>query len=288
MLPEFDLDLPENLDQALAQLAEGGASPLAGGTNLLVDLRAHRSQAGRLISLGNIAKMRGIDSDGQWIRIGALTTVSELLQSPTIAQWGPSLADAARVFAGQMVRNTATVAGNIACGSPAADLVPPLLSLDASVTLSSKTGSREVALDEFFTGYKQNARRPDELITAVCWPRPGAGFANLFRKLARRKGDAITVTGIAVMLQTKDGLCIKARIVLGAVAPIVLRATDAEQLLEGRILTADLIDTAASAAVAASDPIDDIRASASYRRHTVHTLTRRLLGEAWARQSGGV
>ena len=236
MLPEFDLELPENLDLALAQLSKGDALPLAGGTSLLVDLRAHRVASERLISLVNINQMRGIEADEQRVRIGASTTVSELLQSSVIQQLGPSLVDAARVFAGQMVRNCATVAGNIACGSPAADLVPPLLSLDAVVTLGSMTGSRDVALHEFFVGYKQNQRRADELITDIWWPRPGVNFANQFRKLARRKGDAITVTGVAVALQRKDGRCTKARIALGAVAPVVLRAVEAEKMLENQIL----------------------------------------------------
>ena len=153
------------------------------------------------------------------IAIGGGTTVTDLLRSPEIARAAPSLIDTARLFAGLMVRNTATVAGNIACGSPAADLVPPLLSLDAEVTLASIAETRTVALDEYFLGYKRDMRRPDELITRISWPRLSNPSVNTFYKLARRRGDAITVTGVALTLSASGGICTKARIVLGAVAP---------------------------------------------------------------------
>jgi CO/xanthine dehydrogenase FAD-binding subunit len=180
-----------------------------------------------------------------------------------------------------MVRNTATVAGNIACGSPAADLVPPLMSLDAELTLASKSGTRTVALDDYYLGYKQDVRRPDELITRISWSRLPENSVNSFYKLARRLGDAITVTGVAVTLVVANGTCAKARIALGAVSPVVLRAKKAEALLEGQALTPALIDAAAVQAVAECSPIDDVRASAEYRRHIVEALTRRLVSQAW-------
>ncbi|MDE0382205.1 MAG: FAD binding domain-containing protein, partial [Rhodospirillales bacterium] len=181
------------------------------------------------------------------------------------------------------VRNTGTVAGNIASGSPAADLVPPLLVLDAELELASVSGMRTLALDDYYLGYKQDARRPDELITRISWPRLPENSANAFYKLARRKGDAITVTGVAVALTVADGTCTRARIALASVAPVVLRIKQAEAVLEGRALTPALIDEAAEAAAETCTPIDDIRASAGYRRHTVRALTRRLVTQAWDR-----
>ena len=130
MYAEYDLDMPETLNGALAILADGNdpkITPLAGGTNLIVDIRAKRERPERVVALGNIEELQGLDGDGERISIGARTTVSDLLASPEIAGAAPSLIDAARVFAGQMVRNAATVGGNVACGSPAADLVPPLM-----------------------------------------------------------------------------------------------------------------------------------------------------------------
>lgn len=289
MYAEFDLDMPETLADALEALAGAGGreiSPLAGGTNLIVDIRVRREWPERVVSLGKIAELRGIRAGADRIEIGARTTVSDLLASPEIAAAAPSLVDAARVFAGQMVRNTATVAGNIACGSPAADLVPPLMSLDAEVTLASTAGERAVSLDGYFLGYKQDARKPDELITKISWPRLPADAANSFYKLARRKGDAITITGVAVTVAAEGGKCSLARIALGAVAPVVLRAKKAEAMLVGQDLTSDLIVEAAAIAAGECSPIDDVRASAEYRLHTVEALTRRLLLQGWNRVKG--
>jgi xanthine dehydrogenase small subunit len=288
MFAEFDLEMPDSLDEAVHLLASGNGAltvPLAGGSNLIVDIRARRVAPDRLISLGRIGELRGIRLAGNRMTLGGRTTVSDLMRSPEVAAHGASLVDSARVFAGQMVRNTATIAGNIACGSPAADLVPPLLALDAEVVLTSASGSRNVALAAYFTRYKEDVRRSDELITAIGWYVQGPHSANRFYKLARRKGDAITVTGVAVTMVVVSGVCSKARIALGAVAPIVMRATAAETLLEGQRLTAALVDEAGRKAAEECSPIDDIRASADYRRHTVHMLTRRLVNEAWAQLS---
>lgn len=284
MYAEFDLDIPETLNEALDILAGANGRktmPIAGGTNLIVDIRSKRERPERVVGLGNIANLRGLNGDKGRISIGARTTVSDLLASPKIAATAPSLIDSAKIFAGQMVRNAATVAGNIACGSPAADLVPPLMSLDAEVTLASKAGTRTIALDDYYLGYKQDVRRPDELILKISWPRMAENSVNSFYKLARRRGDAITITGVAVTLSVADGTCTKARIVLGAVSPVVLRAKKAEALLEGEALTPALIDAAAAQAVEECSPIDDVRASAEYRRHTVEALTRRLVSQAW-------
>ena len=281
---KFDLYMPDALAGALEMLAQGNGADtvaLAGGTNLIGDMRAKRCRPKGVIGLGRLHELRGIDSNLERISIGGSTTVSDLLASPDIATGAPSLVDAARRFAGQMVRNVATVAGNIACGSPAADLVPPLMSLDAEITLTCKSGSRTVPIDQYFHGYKQDARRHDELITGISWPRLPMGSSNVFYKVARRQGDAITITGIAVTLCVTGGKCERARIALGSVGPMVVRARNAEAMLEGHVLTAAIINAAAVQAVGECKPIDDVRASAEYRRHTVETVTRRLILQAW-------
>lgn len=286
MYAPFELDIPTNLDGALAALANGGGEtvlPIAGGTNLIVDIRAKRERPDRMVGLGEVDELLGMESGPERISIGGRTTVSDLLRSPEIAREAPSLIDAARLFGGLMVRNTGTVAGNVASGSPAADLVPPLLVLDAELELASASGARALALDNYYLGYKEDARRPDELITRISWSRLPENSANTFYKLARRKGDAITVTGVAVALTVADGTCTRARIALASVAPIVRRVKEAEAVLEGHALTPALIDEAADAAASTCSPIDDIRASAGYRRHTVEALTRRLVTQAWDR-----
>ena len=286
MYVPFELEIPRDLAGALNALVAGGDTttvPIAGGTNLIVDMRARRERPDRVVGLGKVGELRGMEFGAERISIGGGTTVTELLRSREIAEAAPSLTESARLFAGLMVRNTATVAGNIACGSPAADLVPPLLSLDADVTLANVAGTRTLPLDEYFVGYKRDVRRPDELITSVSWPRLPDSSVNTFYKLARRKGDAITVTGVALTLSAAGGICTTVRIALGAVAPIVFRARKAEAVLEGRALTPALIAEAAAAATAESSPIDDVRASADYRLHTLEALTRRMVAQAWDR-----
>ena len=147
MYTPFELETPRDLAGALDALGAGrdaATVPLAGGTNLIVDMRAKRERPDRIVSLGEVAELRGMELGESRIAIGGGTTVTDLLRSAGMAAAAPSLVESARLFAGLMVRNTATVAGNIACGSPAADLVPPLLSLDAEVTLTSAGASRTV------------------------------------------------------------------------------------------------------------------------------------------------
>ncbi len=277
----FELERPPDLAGVLASLADGPAEILAGGTNLIVDLRARRVRPHRVISVDRVEELRGITTRDGRLELAARTTVSDLLRYPGMARYGPSVLGACRRFAGLMVRNAATVAGNIACGSPAADLVPPLLTLDAEITLASRAGSRTLPLADYHRDYKRDCRRADEIITAISWRRPPDNSWNRFYKLARRIGDAITVTGVAVLVSARDGCCDHARIALGAVAPTPFRVRQAEALLEGRSLTPSLIASAAEQAAEACRPIDDVRASAAYRRHTVEVLVRRLVSDAW-------
>ncbi|NOX23356.1 MAG: xanthine dehydrogenase family protein subunit M [Actinobacteria bacterium] len=286
MLSGFELDLPDTLVGVLDLIADGRgtpAVPLAGGTSLIVDMRARRTMPNAVVWLGKIPELRGIQVTQDHVRLGPCTTVSDILNSDELAGSGVSLVRAAEAFGGQMVRNAATVAGNIACNSPASDLVPPLMALDAEVILESRSGSRTVALDRYFTGYKEDVRRTDELITGISWKRQEESSVDLFHKLARRKGDAITVVGVAVNMAVSDGTCMRARIALGAVAPTVLRAKRAESMLEGETLTPGLIEAAARQATEEASPIDDVRASATYRRHGIQVLTARLLTQAWGR-----
>ena len=291
MHAEFDMHVPGDLDGALAVLAENGADggimPIAGGTNMIVDLRACTVAPAALVSIGRVSGIRGIDIGDDRVRMGGRTTVSDMLRHPDLHGIAPSLVESAKVFAGQMVRNTATVAGNICSGSPAADLVPPLLVLDAELTLASRAGTRTVPLADFYHGYKQMERRPDELVTEVSWARPSARATDLFYKLARRKGDAITVVGVAVAMSVEDGRCRNPRIALASVAPFVTRVFAAEAVLDGEALDEERMDAASRAAAEVVTPIDDIRASAGYRSHCVRVLTRRLVERAWRRLTGG-
>lgn len=281
MHARFELTSPRSLAEALAACATPEPPLLlAGGTVALVELRAGKLEPQRVVSLDRVPDLRFIARDGSALVIGARTTVSDLLASPLISEHAPALAEAAGAFAGLMVRNAATVGGNIAAGSPAADLVPPLLSLDAQLELARDGASRLVPLAEFYTGYKRDVRKPGEMITRIILPDPAPGDFNAFYKLARRKGDAITVVGVAVTLRMEDGLCRRARIALGSVGPMPMRAPAAEAALEDRPLGAETIAAAAALAEAACAPIDDVRASGAYRRKMVRVLVHRLLDRA--------
>ena len=254
---------------------DGGILPLAGGTNMIVDLRARTVAPAALVSIARVPGIRGIEiADGR-VRMGGRTTVSDMLRHDSLGGVAPSLVASAKVFAGQMVRNTATVAGNICSGSPAADLVPPLLVLDADVTLTSGEGSRSVALADFYHGYKQMERRLRGAADGgQASPCRRTNAANLFYKLARRKGDAITVVGVAVgHVRRGRRRAAESRIALGSVAPFVTRASRGR----GDAGRGDRLRRNASRRLRGRpwksvSPIDDVRASAGYRSHCVHVV----------------
>ncbi len=282
MLPPFDLYQPQSLADALQTLAgDDDIRPLAGATNLVPDLRAKRETCRSFVSLDALNELRYIRRDGDRVTLGARATIADILNDQGIETDAPALYAALRIFAGTMVRTSATIGGNVCCGSPSADSVPALLTLGADLTLTSTSGQRTVPIDQFYVDYKQTAMRSDELLTSVSWNTPPQNSANLFYKLARRKGDAITVTGVAVMIAAHGGTCSTARIALGSVGPTVFRAGAAEEILTGKVLNEEIIERAARAAADQCSPIDDIRASAGYRLQTAFSLTRRLLTEAW-------
>ena len=293
MLPEFDLLTPQTLPKAIEMLAEGTPDvvPLAGGTNLIVDLRGGRyrpppsppCEGGSALVLVNVAgldELRGIRQEAGRLVVGGGVTIAELLDDPLIAQYAPVLREAAAVFANPLVRNRATVGGNLVDGSPAANMSPPLLVLDAEVELASKAGVRRVPLDNFLVGVRQTLRRPDELLTAIRWPIPPPRSASAFYKIGLRKSDAIAVVSAAVMVACDErGHCEQARIALGSVAPRVIRARAAEETLRGQPLTGKVIAEAARLSAEVACPIDDIRGSAAYRQRVTEVLVRRLLDE---------
>jgi len=282
MLPEFDLLMPRTLPEALDMLAEDAPSvaPLAGGTNLIPDMRSGRHRPGVLVNIAGLDELRGIRRENGQVVVGGGVTIAELLDDALIAELAPVLRQGAAVLASPLVRNRATVGGNLADASPAADTAPPLLALGAEVELASKEGTRRVPLEEFFVHVRRTVREPHEVLSSVRWPVPPPGSVGRFHKLALRRADAISVLSVAVMVEPSgDGRCGQARIALGAVAPTPIRVHPAEDALRGQKLTAEAIAEAARLAAEAARPIDDIRGSAGYRQRVVEVLVRRLLAE---------
>ena len=282
MLPEFDLLMPQTLPEALDVLAERAAevTPLAGGTGLLVDMRGGLRRPGVLMDVSRLDELRGIRQEDGHVVVGGAVTIAELLEEPLIARQAAILRQGVQVFANPLVRNRATLGGNLAYASPAADTAPPLLVLGAEVELVSERGSRRVPVEDFITGVRETTCCRDELLAAVRWPMPSPRAASAFRKLALRKADAISVVSAAVVVERDEhGRCGQARIALGAVAPTPSRARAAEDLLRDQVPTPETIAEAARLAAEATCCVDDVRASAAYRKRVTEVLVRRLLAE---------
>jgi CO/xanthine dehydrogenase FAD-binding subunit len=282
MLPEYGYLQPATLEEAIGAMAGvDDVLPIAGGTNVVMAMREGEHRGKTLMDVTRLAELRGIRLENGHVVLGGGTTAAEVLDSVLVAEHGRPLHQAAAVFANPLIRNRATVAGNIADASPAADTAPPLLVLGTEVELVSASGTRWIPLDEFMVGVNQTMRRPDELIVAFRWPVPAAHSAGAFHKLALRKGSACSVLSVAVMVTTDGkGHVSQARIALGAVAARPIRAYRAEGALAGQALTEDVIEAAARLAAEATKPIDDVRSSATYRQRMAGILTRRLLATA--------
>ena len=279
MLPEFGLLMPRTLPEALEMLARGApeVKPLAGGTNVIVEMREGRRYK-TLMDVTKLSELRGIRRENGHIVVGGGTTIAELLTHPLIVEHGAPLQQAAATLGSPLVRNRATLAGNLADASPAADTAPPLLVLDADVELASREGKRCVPLEAFIVGPNETIIRPQELLVAVRWPVPSRRSLGAFHKLGLRKALACAVVNAAVMVESgPGGHCRNVRIALGAVAPRPVRVGTAEDLLCNQPVTPELITQAARLAAEASNPIDDVRGSAAYRRRMVEVLVRRLL-----------
>ncbi|MDR3573175.1 MAG: xanthine dehydrogenase family protein subunit M [Anaerolineaceae bacterium] len=283
MLPEFDLWTLKTLPEALTQLSSVGSEAilLGGGTNVVPDLRSGRHTPKIVLDISRLKELHGINRTDGHIVAGGSVTISELLTSPLVAEHGKILQQAGRLFANPMIRNRATVAGNLVDASPAADTAPALLALDAEVDLQSQAGCRTVPLYEFFTGVRKTVRRPDELLVCVRWPAAKSPTAYAYYKLGLRQADAISVVSIAICLMADaNGCCQQARIALGSVAPRPMRAVAAEESLSGQALTDASFARAAKLAAEAVSPITDLRASGDYRRRMVGVLVQRLLTQA--------
>ena len=283
----FDLLIPKTVGEALALLAGPGGWPIAGGTDLIPLMQTGGMRPERVIDLSRLPGLRGIyqDSNGL-IRIGALTTHAQLEASSLLWEQARTLAQAARSVGGVQTRQRGSVGGNLAHASPAADVALALLALEARVTLRSLDGTRQLFLDEFFIGPGQTARRDDELLTEVTFALPGFASGSAFYKLGKRSAMIIAVVGVAAVLILKGDLIHDVRIVLGSVAPTVIRAPQAEALLRGQPPGEALFHKAGEVARQEARPIDDFRASAEYRRRMVAVFTRRALEEAYARATG--
>jgi len=282
----FDLVTARDSRHAVALLAEHGPSAkiLAGGTDLLVELKSasHTPQVIVDISRADDLKVIAITDEG--LSIGALVTHTEIMRSPLITGMFPALVDAAHTIGAVQTRNLGTLGGNLVTGVPSMDSGPTLIALDALVTIAGSAGRRQIPLAEFFLGPRKTVLKPNELLVEIVIPKQNLGKPAHFLKSGLRKGQALALVNAAASLRVDwdRHVFVAPRIALGAVAPTVIRALQAEAYLEGRAVTPEAMAEAGRIAVSDAKPISDFRASAEYRRELIAVLTRRTLENAYA------
>lgn len=274
-----DYIAPATLAEAVVAKGEAGvtARVIAGGTDLVLRMRDRVLAPDLLIDLRRLSLDR-ISIIGGECRMGALTPLSDVLAHPELQAHFPALPAACQEFAGPPIRNLATLGGNIVNASPAADTVPPMMAYDAEVVLARADGERVLPLAEFFTGPGACVLQSDELMTEIRMKLPEGPTASIFVKLGQRRSMAISVVNLAVRVTLDEhGDVAFARIVLGSVSPMPLRASVTESLLVGQALTETIIEAAARQAREEATPISDVRGSDGYRDRMVEVLVRRAL-----------
>lgn len=285
LLPKFEFHEPIKLPEAceiMGELKDKGR-PLAGGTDLLVNMKKKLIAPGNLVSLARIEELKEIKTSNGVLKIGACVTAAELTESKVISGTFGALAVSAASLGSPLVRNMATIGGNLVTARPAADLPPALMVYGAEVVLKRNSGDRVVPLEDLLKGPGETLLGPDEILTQVLLkkPQPAAGAA--YVKLGVRKALEISLVNVAayIGLDSQDGSIQTARVVLGAVAPTPIRAPSAEKILLGEKPSDALFESAGNEAAKDSRPIDDFRGSAEYRRDMVKVLTRRALSKAY-------
>jgi len=279
----FEYFRPQTIDEALSLYQNGGrgAKLLAGGTELVNEMRLGKTQPDRVIDLKLIQEMDFMELGPEGLRIGALYRVRDAEQSPELRQSPYSaLSHAAGTLGSPQVRNKATIVGNVCRCSPSADLIPPLIALSASARIKAYGTDRMVPVEEMLLGPGKTILQPGEIVTELIIPKMRAHAGCSYYKLSPRKSLDLAVVGVAVMIRTNSSKCVEARVVLGAVAPTAMRAKRAESILAGAGLSQTLIEEAAQAAADECKPIDDVRSSAWYRKKMVAVATKRAIAQA--------
>ena len=272
----------------MAALVEYGydAKILAGGQSLIPMMKLRMASPAILVDISRLESLSTIGESGETLRIGALVKESDLERSPVVARWAISLLDTSRVIADPLVRNLATVGGNVAHGDPANDHPATMVAVDASFTLVGPHGSRSVSAEDFFLDFFATALEPDEILTEIRIPKQTAGTGSAYVKHERQVGD-YAIAGAAARVRSSNGVIDDARIALTNLGPIPIRPLEAESMLRGEVPSERILNDAATAAAASAEPWDDLRGTAEYRRRIATMVTRQALEMAWRRAEGG-
>jgi len=282
---EPPVDSPHSLAEAYPLLP--GARPVAGGTDLMVEITGEVGEPPtRIVDIWGLDELRGIRLESDVLVVGALTTYAEIQDSDAVREHLPVLTEVAATVGAVQIQNRGTIGGNIVHASPAGDMLPLLLATDAVIVLGSARGERTVPAAEFFAEYRRTARAEDELVLAVRFPIDG-GREVRFRKVGTRRAQAISKVVMALSWKTDGARGAQAnapwhgvRLALGSVAPTPVRAPSTEAVLEGSAPSQEIADAAAAALEAEIQPIDDVRSTAAYRRAVAGRVLHRLIRDA--------
>jgi aerobic carbon-monoxide dehydrogenase medium subunit len=292
-MKDFEYYSPSTLAEAIDLCQKFGATVrvMAGGTELINEMRKGTSQPGQVIDLKRIAGMDDIEDFGGGLKLGGLVRIHTIENSAMVLDSFVALRQAARTLGSVQVRSKATLAGNICRASPSADMVPPLIALRASVRIRGKSSDRVLPLEELFVGPGKTVLTNGEILTEIHVPKAAPRSGCAYLKLSPRRAMDLAVVGVAAMveLDKAKSICLEARIALGAVGLTAVRARNAEAVLKGSRLSDTLVEKAGHAASLECDPITDIRASEMYRREMVRVMVKRAVRAALSQveETGG-
>jgi carbon-monoxide dehydrogenase medium subunit len=284
LLPKFDYCAPQTLVEAFTLLDahREEARVLAGGTDLLVNLRARQEQPRYLIDIKRVKELQDLSFDEKnGLRVGAAVTLNRLIHYNAASKTYPVLVEAASTIGDYQVRNRATLIGNICNASPAADSAPALMVLDATINISNKTSTRQVPIRDFFAGVKKTTLSHNEIVTSVSVPVPPKGAKGGYLKARRTMGEDLAVVGVGGLVVPNDEAGRTVRLAYASVAPTPVRAYDAEKIFEKKKPLNQLLDEALQVVARVVNPISDVRAGREYRANLVRVLTRRLVKQLW-------
>ena len=278
----FQYIAPKSMIELLTVLDEYGprARIIAGGTDITIALKERMIKPELIIDLNHLrAELSGIKIEDGTLRIGAMTTYTEIERNPMIQRYARALSEAASQVGTYQIRNLGTIGANLANGSPAADSAPPLIALSATAQLRDKHGEREMLVENVFAGVKKTSLHPGEIITSIEIP-VNEKMSSYWMRAAKRNENVISVVSVAVASEIQDNKFGKSRISLGAVAPTPILASQSSSKLSGSVINAETIEATARLAREECKPISDVRASAEYRRHMIYVLTKRTIEAA--------
>jgi xanthine dehydrogenase FAD-binding subunit len=273
---EIEVVSPKTLNDALSVLHDRSdeIKPIAGGTDAIIQAKEASLQTKRFLDISSLPELRYIRREGSVIRIGALSTYSDIIESPMLNSSCRMLVEASRKIGSLQIQNRATIGGNLGNASPAGDTIPPLYVLDANVKVQSHEDARLVPIEKFFLGYRKIDLKPDEIIAEISFEAVEKPYDGTFLKLGLREGHFISLVSLAIRAKwaPEGDRFSDVSVALGAVAPVVLIARRCEEYLKNRILADDTIWSAGKIASDESSPISDLRASANYRRAVIPSL----------------